>query len=264
MRGAALAVSTALLLASSAALASGPCVNAADRGQALRDKLKLRAAREEFITCAKDSCPAVVRTECIQWLADVDARLPSIVIRATDVSGRDVDDVRVTIDGVLEESRLVGRRINVDPGLRRLRLEHPGAASIDTQLIAREGEHNRIVDIVFTAPAAAPAAGSAPASAPGDKATPFPIAGVVFAGVAVLGAGAFAYFAASGQSDVDDLRSSCAPRCAASDVSSARTKIAIANIALGVSVVSLGIAGYFFFVPTPDRQGANAAVGGTF
>jgi hypothetical protein len=238
------------------------CVQAAEIGQRLRDKEMLKAARGEFITCASDACPAVVRQECVRWLADVDERLPRIVVRATDAASHDLSDVRVSIDGVLAQERLDGRRLEIDPGQHTLRFERGDrvggarSAPIDKQILVREGEKNRFVDVVLDDgdKAARP-------EAPRAAGKPFPLLGAVFAGVAVLGGVGFAYFAASGQSDVDHLRTTCAPRCAPGDVDSAKTKILVANVSLGLGVLAAGAATYFFFF-APDP--ATVTVGARF
>jgi hypothetical protein len=257
MRRALQAVLSALVVASLAADARASevhaCVQAAEQGQRLRDKDQLKTARREFITCARDVCPAVVQKECVRWLADVDERLPRIVIRATDPAGQDVSDVRVSIDGEPAQERLDGRRLEIDPGQHLLRFERAGAPPVDKQLVVREGEKNRFVDVVLE--------GKEAAAPPPGQPRRWPVLGTVLAGVAVLGGAAFGYFAASGQSDVDHLRATCAPRCAQGDVDSARTKIVVANVSLGVGVLAAGAATYFlFFAPEPG----GVTVGGRF
>jgi hypothetical protein len=206
------------------------CVQAAEIGQRLRDKEMLKAARGEFITCASDACPAVVRQECVR---------------------------------VLAQERLDGRRLEIDPGQHTLRFERGDragvgrSAPIDKQILVREGEKNRFVDVVLDDGDKA-----APPEAPRAAGKPFPLLGAVFAGVAVLGGVGFAYFAATGQSDVDHLRTTCAPRCAQGDVDSAKTKILVANVSLGLGVVAAGAATYFFFFFAPDP--ATVTVGARF
>lgn len=247
-----LALGAAVLLAASAAEATPQCLAAVDRGQLLRDKQMLRAARREFITCSSETCAAIVRSDCIKWLADVDQRLPTFVVRAVDEEGHDVEDVRVLVDGTAEVERLSGSTLAIDPGPRTVRFEHAGLVAVERRIVAREGEHNRILDVVFL---------RAPSSTTPARRSTFPVAGVVFSGLAALGVGAFTFLAATGKSDRDELRSTCAPRCSTSSVDAARTKIVIANVALGAAIVSAGFAGYFFLTPTADGGGAVGMAG---
>ncbi|MEO6420602.1 MAG: hypothetical protein ABIP39_14405, partial [Polyangiaceae bacterium] len=70
------------------------CVNAAEQAQRLRRDGHLRSARESLVACARETCPGPVRVDCKQWLGEVDADLPSIVVRALEDDGRAITDVR--------------------------------------------------------------------------------------------------------------------------------------------------------------------------
>jgi hypothetical protein len=59
----------------------------------------------------------------------------------------------------------------------------------------------------------------------------------------------------SGQSDVSNLRSTCAPNCQESQVDGARAQLIGADVSLGVGVVSLGVALWFFLHPNPAHTG---------
>jgi hypothetical protein len=71
---------------------------------------------------------------------------------------------------------------------------------------------------------------------------------VLIGGVGLAGFGGFAVFGLTGLSEKRDLADTCAPSgsCAAGDVSSARTRLIIADVSLGVGVVAVGIATYLF------------------
>jgi hypothetical protein len=67
-----------------------------------------------------------------------------------------------------------------------------------------------------------------------------------------------------GKSQRDDLRDSCAPSCPEDDVGSVRTKLILADVSLGVGVVSLGVATYLFIAsagskPKPPLADAEKA-----
>src|ERR1700733_3505540 len=72
------------------------CVQASDKAQQLRVAGKLVAARSALTQCVADACPNVVREACSQWLGEVNASLPSIVIGAKDSEGKDLLDLKVS------------------------------------------------------------------------------------------------------------------------------------------------------------------------
>ena len=72
-----------VLSASHAALADtkAECVAASEKAQQLRDDRKLIEARDQFLACARDACPAAVKKDCADQIADVNKRTPSVVVR---------------------------------------------------------------------------------------------------------------------------------------------------------------------------------------
>ena len=96
-------LAAAIVILSPCALADNvkrECAESAVAGQKLRDEGKPLAARAEILLCLRYVCPAVVRDHCARWLAQTEASIPSVVIKARESSaGRTVDvtDVTVTI-----------------------------------------------------------------------------------------------------------------------------------------------------------------------
>jgi hypothetical protein len=83
-------------------------------------------------------------------------------------------------------------------------------------------------------------------------------AAIVLAAVGVTALGGGAYFALRGKAEVDDLRGSCAPRCAGADVDAAKTKLVIGDVAFGVSLVALGAAAYLFLTRPKGPSAATS------
>lgn len=77
------------------------CLSAADEGQSLRDDAKHMLAREQFLACAREVCPRIVRDQCTEWLRQLDEATPTVVFGAKDDCGNDVTSARVTSDGKL-------------------------------------------------------------------------------------------------------------------------------------------------------------------
>jgi hypothetical protein len=253
------------------------CLAASDSGQKDRDTGHLLEARKQLLTCSRDVCPKLVRSDCEKWASDVQERLPTVVFGARDARGADLVDVGVDVDGVTMTTKLDGRALPVDPGEHRLRFTHEGSAPVEQTVVLREREKGRSIVVEFTAqPEATPERPPAPTG--GKRA---PVLAYVLGGFGALSLGSFAYFGFTGQSDASTLRSSCAPHCSDSSVSNVRTKLLVADISLGVGVVSLGVAGYLLLFPgnhddapaqsarisldvTPVPGGQVAVVGGRF
>lgn len=238
------------------------CVAASDQGQTLRDEGKYRAARTSLAECARDACPAIVRRDCEKWLTELDASQPTLVLGARDPKGNDVDGTRVFLDGTLLVDRLDGKPVPVDPGEHVFRYEAPSAAPVEQHVVVRVNEKNRTLTAVLMPQAGQAATASAPSSsnATADSATPHdaaptpsrgpvPVAAWVFVGVTAVAAASFGYFGLTGQNDVANMRApgGCAPNCQESQVDAAKTKLLVADVSLGVGVVSLGLAAFFFF-----------------
>jgi hypothetical protein len=270
--------------AASAADEKQQCLNASDQGQQLRDDGKYRRAREAFTTCSRDVCPAIVRRDCVKWLAEVEQSWPSIVVGAKDDKGSDLVDVNVLVDNVSIASHLDGKPIPVDPGEHTLRFETSGFPALEQKVVVHAGEKSRLVAVQFGSPPSTssttgPSNGStteAPHGGGGSRASAW-----VFAGIAAAAFGAEAYFGLSGLSDRNNLKQTCGTTstCSQSSVDSIKTKFTIADIALGVGVVSTAISVYLFVAPqasqapaassaafdvAPVPGGAEMTVGGRF
>jgi len=230
----------------------GRCISASEQGQQLRDSGKYKAARDAFAECARDACPALVRRDCTRWLTDVTQLWPSVVFGAKDPSGNDVTAVTVTADGTAMTATLDGKPVQVDPGNHVFRFETKGFHAVERTVLVRAGEKSRLVVAQFGDVAATPAqnAGTEPATAPAQTSPPIPTGVWVFGGLAVLAFGAEAFFGISGLDQRSSLYSQpCAKTatCNPDDVKSVQTKFTVADIALGVGLVSAGLSAYLYF-----------------
>lgn len=112
------ALATALSMLAPNALADDKqvCADAYEKSQSLRDEGKLLKSRDQLRVCARAECPDTVAKTCAEWLAQVEQRIPSVVLSAKDGSGADLLDVQVSMDGADLASKLEGRAVEVDPG----------------------------------------------------------------------------------------------------------------------------------------------------
>lgn len=281
--GGANAAGASAVLASSqpqaAQSASGPpskaaCVDAYRANQPLRRDGAYRAAIQHLLVCARDPCPAVLQTDCIVWLREAQALVPSILVKARRGTQADLADVRVTMDGVELAARLDGRAINVDVGEHELVFEHRGAPSVTKRLLIIEGEKARVVEVEFPVDPATPAASALlrPTGPIDTTISSRPIPWPVYAlgGLAVVSLATSAGFGVAGIMRRGDL-GECRPHCAPEEVDAAARLFRISDIALAASAVSLVGASVFFLArPTvqvtasPTPNGVGLSVGSVF
>jgi hypothetical protein len=229
------------------------CVSAYDAAQQLRMDRKLKAAREKLAFCSRSECPPVVRNDCVQWMSEVIAALPSVVVGARDAEGHDLVSVRVTVDGERVAESLDGRALTLDPGVHTFKYERTDlAVTTEEKVVIREGEKNRVLAVTLAAkPAQAPVPVPV-ASAPPIVVEPPPPAAAaehhaspvtwVLGAVGIVAGAAALGLDVKASVDATNLRNTCAPFCMQSDVDAARLKYDLAWVALGVGVAALAAA----------------------
>jgi hypothetical protein len=148
------ALSGVILLGASPVRADSPskvdCVVANETGQTLVQSGKRLEAERTLATCMAASCPAPVREDCAQRLAEIGRTVPSIAFELQDSAGRAVSGARVAIDGKpLAGDALDGKPLRLDAGEHRFLFDAEGLSPIEKVLVLREGEKNRKETIVF-------------------------------------------------------------------------------------------------------------------
>jgi hypothetical protein len=230
------------------------CFDRHESGQIARQQRRLREAQGELRLCSRAACPGLVRADCIDWLDQVARSLPSVVVTAR-ARGFDLTEVRVTIDGVQVADRLTGAALELDPGAHRFRFEAPPWPPVERTMLISEGVKERPIDVEF---APAPAA-MVTTSAGRPQPTRFDYV------VGSVGAAALATSASLGIWALvqrHDLQRTCAPFCAQGDVDAIQTKLLLADVALGVALVSAGLV--WFRVVLPTSSSPTVGIGGAF
>jgi hypothetical protein len=195
-----LGVCTLTTLASVEALADdkAACLDAASQGQTLRDAHKLVEARNQFLVCARQECPSVVRKDCTTWVEQAQSSLPTVVPLATDVAGDSLPGVKVSMDGKVLLDKADGRAVEVNPGTHTFTFEAADGTKTDLQVVVAEGQKNEQVVATIgkprkaaTALPASPAPRSTSAeSAPGESSFGhWKALAIVTTGVGVVGLG---------------------------------------------------------------------------
>ncbi|WP_394845428.1 hypothetical protein LZC95_51405 [Pendulispora brunnea] len=257
-----------MLAPSASAQTKEQCAAAAEQGQKLRDEKKLLETRSKFLLCASESCPAVVRKDCVNWLSDIDSRIPSVVFRAQTSGARTLSAVRVIVDGQRSVEGLDGRAVPMEPGTHKVRFESEGRVPVEQTIVVHERERNRAVTATFeevasegsssrerdTSPPLVPP--PAESSGGGGRTGAF-----ILGGVGLLAAGGALYFGITGLQETRDYHDGCAKtkNCQSSDVDGTRTKLLLADIGGGVALVSLGVATYLFIrsASTSKKEARN-------
>jgi hypothetical protein len=248
------------------------CLADHEASQRARDEGQLLRARETLQRCAVDTCPQLVRRDCLNWLADVDSALPSIAVSVI-VAGKRKDPDAFWIDDEAIEIADLGTAIELDPGVHRFRararigdedvereVELVIQPSVRRQAVRIELEVERVED-----PAGVGAGTAGPPGAADTRIRVEPKT-LRVAGWATLGAGVGLGAVALG-TGISGLRArssalgECAPFCSSQRAGSIRARILVADIAgplagalLVTSVVLLALG---FRKPADKRVGVT-------
>jgi len=259
-----LALALALFTCSIAARADGTadCIAASERAQQLRDQQQLLAARKELLTCGRESCPAPVKKDCAEVLADVVRRIPSIVLRVKGPQGEDVVDASVSIDGQTVASRLDGQPITLDPGLHDVRVQVASGPDIEKKIVAVQGEHERLVALDVGAPQPEPTQEGT------SRGTGQRIAGVVIGVVGIAGVVIGTVYGLNTIDDKNTQVTDCAsnaqctnPAGAAAAHSDAQTAGAISTVAFIAGGIAAAAGVVVFFTAPKKKTGPSVSVG---
>jgi hypothetical protein len=233
------------------------CVAAHSHGQAERNAGRLQSAKADFISCSTAGCPSEIQSECASFLAEVEGFMASVVFAAVDEEGHDATDVKVTVDGQVVVDKLTGLATTLDPGSHEIMYTWPDGFQQKQTVVVAQGEKNRRVELRREPkPVAAP-------KAPPLNITPkkTPVLAYVLTGVGALALGSFAAFAITGKSAEHEM-DGCKPYCKQSQADKMRLRYLIADISLGVGVVSLGAGGYLFLSASASHEPTGTALGG--
>lgn len=246
------------------------CAEASFRGQTARDEGRLLAAREDFLRCADDVCPTIVKQRCAQWFVELEERLPSVIVRVQDERGNDVTDARIAIDD--EEAELNGRPVALDPGPHVVVVRQADGNEVKREFLLAEGERARPIAIELPHPV------SAGTAIDDQGEVPFyvPTGAWVLGGVSLAALGSFTYFNIMATKEFDKLRGTCGTSCLDEETRIGRRNQLAANVSLGVGAAALaGAIGWVLFRPAlassstqvailPTRSGAFATIVGHY
>lgn len=209
------------------------CIEDFERAQRTRKSGKLLQARSEFRTCAEASCPAMLRKDCTDALAQLGTAIPSVRVKLEDASGNELGGFTLEIDGARVE--VSEEPIELDPG-RHVLVFGSASKRVEKVVTLRNGDLAVPVIASFSSPEQAPI-GPAEQAESGPPALAY-----VLGGVALVGVAGFVGFGLAGRST-----ESCKGSCSEDEIDTLHRQYLLADVSLGVALVSGGIAGWLFF-----------------
>jgi hypothetical protein len=238
------------------------CSSAYENAQEERSRGHLEAARIQLASCVQADCPEFMQADCSKWLGEIDAAMPSLVFAVRD-HGEDLRDVSVTMDGKPLLNRLDGAAVIVDPGMHAFAFHlRSRSTPIVKNLLVLEGEKNRILVIELSEVLPPKVVHRAPEPEPKREPFSLPTFPEVLPygllGVGVLGIAGFSLFGLQGNTREAELEHTCAPNCSDSSLREVRDKWLLADISLGVGLVSLG-AGTYLLLSRPAQEKRQSA-----
>jgi hypothetical protein len=257
------------------------CADAYGQAQTLRDAHKLRAARDQLRACSQASCKGFILQDCTTWLGDVEARIPSVVVVATDATGAALPNVSVSVDGEAALRKVDGTSWDVDPGPHTFTFVLADGTRVDKAVLVLEAQKDqRVTATVASAQAATapvpvvaqppvpPPVGAPAAAAPlpsrhaghGQRVLGLTLGGVGVAGLAVGGIfGGLALSSWNSASSECPSAKSCSGQ-AINDHNSAGTSASVSNVGFIAGAVLLAGGLTVYFTAPKDRAPA-ASVG---
>ncbi len=261
-RAAALAGLAATLLVARVAPAQSvgrqACVDAYEGAQVATKRHQIARARQQVSVCLATTCPSVLRSECAQWMKDLEARQPTVVLQCTLPDGKPAPNATVMLDGAPLPHALDGNALDMDPGSHELVFSLAGERPLSVRVVVREGEKLQRVSAAFPARPPLVVGPTAPTPARAMIARrPVPWTVYALGGLGIAGTGAFVGLGLWGNAGKNDLRD-CKPDCSGDATGEVRGRYIAADVALGVAVVSLGAATILYLTRGTTMETASA------
>ena len=261
-----------LLCVASPALADdkSACVDAASRGQTLRDAHKLVEARDQFRVCAQRQCPSVVQQDCAGWLDAAERGIATVVVTAKTSAGADLVDVTVRVDGQPLLTKLNGDSVPMNPGQHTFHFELADGTQLDQPVVIKEGQKDQSVAVVLkragepsTPPPPTGGPSTAGSTGGGGQAggVPWKTVGWVVGAVGVAGLGMGTAFGVIAIGDKNSANCASDNLCESGPLHSARDAALIADIGIiAGGVLAAGGLALVLFSPSPGREAASVRV----
>jgi hypothetical protein len=187
--------------------------------------------RAELLVCAK-TCPDQLRESCGRWLKEIEAELPSIVVKAKNGYGRDVSDVKIDVDDH-PIAYVDGLPIELNAGDHVIRVHTLDGRAVEQSVLVSAGEKLKVVE-VWTEPRVVDVV---------RVRRPVSLGTFVLLGVGGVALASFATFAIWTSVEFASTNACASSGCSPTNHdSSFDAKAAIADVSLGVSVAAFAAA----------------------
>ena len=231
-----LALALAILVWSTGVVAQTvkECIFAAERGQVTRDQGELEQARTYFQTCARDSCPELIRSDCSGWLQALPVEPAQVNLTVTAADASHQLSPRVFLNGDQTDAA----QLSVPPGDHEIKVTAPGYLPYERSLKVAAGQ-TVALDVTLVPVSASTSQSEAGESGADGEGGGIPTASWVLGGVAVAGGAMFAGFGLAARNQFDELQNECGGQCPAEQVEAVDRKQLIANVSAGVGLGAL-------------------------
>ncbi len=221
------------------------CAKAYESAQRLQQKSQLVGAFEAAERCARPTCPALLRDECVEWTTSIRQKTPQLVARVKASDGCHRTDAKIDAAG---PRRLENGVLYVDPGVHEITIVDPVSRRSKTETIDFAAGEKRDIDVDFATPGAQceAATGSTPALLEKKPiSTVTLVLGSVGAGLVLAGA-TFGVIGAVKRGDLDDCKATGG--CEQDRIDGVRTFFIAGDILAGVGILALTAAAISYFV----------------
>jgi hypothetical protein len=233
------------------------CVQEHERGRVFKTELKLFESRDALTRCAAQDCPLAVRADCQNWLSEVEALIPTVLVVFEGDTAHARERARVLVDGRLLEQG-ADRPIELAPGRHRLRFELAPHTPVEQEVELAPGDKNRVVRARFSTPApSAPRAETPalPAMRPiVRQSRPVPTVTYVLGATALVSATAAGVLLGSVLIDQERANDDCAPFCSQRVADSLDQRLLYADLTGLTALVFGGLATYSYLTRPTETQ----------
>ncbi len=241
---------------------TGPqCASSYEQAQIDRKAGRLRAARDNLLSCSGITCPIWMQKDCQVWLDEVERATPTVVLSAM-IEGEDKTQVRVDLDGKPWLEALSTRAQPLEIGEHVVTFRAQGYPPIEKRIVLSEGDKLKRVRAEFAHPKSPLPLSSASVGAgtPSEEARPVPPGVWALGGAAVVSLGVSIALGVSANDEKSRLENTCAPNCSDADVDGLSNRYTMTNLALGVGIAAAAGAAVWYLVrppksPSPPRVG---------
>ena len=216
------------------------CAAAYEMTQRQQQKSELIDALESAERCARPSCPALLKDECVKWAADLRPKLPSLVVRVRGADGCAQTSAKLDVDGNTRKHPRLDALL-VDPGVHEVKVTDPVSHETKTQRINFAPGERRDIDVDFASSEVVCADGSV--QTPVGRVSKLTLAlGAAGAGLVLAGA-TVGLIGASKRADLDE----CRPGCSRERIDEVRPFFLVGDTLAGFGLLALGAAVVTYF-----------------